>query len=175
MPQPPAPRAAPDARTAGRGAPAARLASRRTDRGFTLVELMATVAIVAILAGVALPSYRDYVRRGQLPEAFSALADYRIKMEQYYQDRRNYGSSACADVSGAPAWAGFSPGGATKFTYACSLLSSGQCYKITATGKSGSAASGHVFTIDHNNNLATTQFMGNTVSKACWLSRGNEC
>ena len=61
--------------------------------GFTLIEVMITVAIVAILGSIALPAYFDYVRRGQLPEAFSNLADYRVKMEQYYQDNRNYGTT----------------------------------------------------------------------------------
>jgi type IV pilus assembly protein PilE len=144
-------------------------------RGFTLVELMVAVAIVAILAGTALPAYTDYVRRGQLPDAFSALADYRVKMEQYYQDRRNYGTAACADVASGPAWATFTPGGSSKFAFTCSLLDSGQGYRVTATGQTGSAAAGHVYTVDHSNNQATTKFKGSTVAKTCWLARGNEC
>jgi type IV pilus assembly protein PilE len=136
---------------------------------------MVAVAIVAILAGTALPAYTDYVRRGQLPDAFSALADYRVKMEQYYQDRRNYGTSACADVASGPAWATFAPGGAGKFAFSCSLLDSGQGYRVTATGQTGTAAAGHVYTVDHNNNQATTSFKGSSVTKTCWLARGNEC
>ena len=68
--------------------------------GFTLIEVMIVVAIVAILAAVALPAYGDYVRRGQLPEAFSGMADLRVKLEQYYQDNRSYGTSGgnCASV-----------------------------------------------------------------------------
>ena len=74
--------------------------------GFTLIEVMIVVAIVAILTAIALPSYKDYIRRGRLPEAFNALADYRTKMEQYYQDNRNYGSAAskCADSTTASSW-----------------------------------------------------------------------
>jgi len=145
---------------------------RQPSRGFTLVEVMIVVAIVGILAAVALPAYQDYVRRSQLPEATSALADYRVKMEQYYQDNRNYGGGGCADGTNAPAWAAFSA--AKHFTFACVTSSAGQGYTITATGASGQAG-GHVYTIDHNNNQRTTTFKGASVTKDCWLIKGDEC
>lgn len=148
---------------------------RGRGRGFTLIELMITVAIVAILASVALPSYRDFVRRGQLPEAFSALADYRVKLEQYYQDNRDYGTAACAGGAAGPSWATFVPSGAKNFTYACAVLSAGQGYRVTATGNTGAAAAGHVYTIDHTNAQTTTMFKGTAVSKSCWLAKGSEC
>jgi type IV pilus assembly protein PilE len=140
---------------------------------------MIVVAIVAILASVALPSYFDYVRRGQLPEAQAALLDFRVKMEQYYQDNRNYGTSGanCADVN-SPTWAAGTPtltyGAAQFFTYSCALTALGQGYTITATG-SGGRAVGHVYTVDHNNARATTQFKGAVVASACWLIKGSEC
>lgn len=134
---------------------------------------MITVAIVAILAAVALPSYRDYVRRGQLPEAFAGLADFRVKMEQYYQDNRNYGTDACGGGAAGPKWAAFADG--KHFGFSCEVLDGGQGYRVTATGLSGAAAEGHVYTIDHNNTQATTKFKGDAVSKSCWLSRGSEC
>jgi type IV pilus assembly protein PilE len=149
----------------------------RTQHGFTLIELMITVAIVAILAAVALPAYGDYVRRGQLPEAFAGMSDLRVKMEQYYQDNRNFGTTDCADVA-PPAWAGSTPtltyAGSQFFTFTCALTAGGQGYTITATGSSG-RADGHTYTITHANVRGTTEFKGNTVAAACWLAKGSEC
>jgi type IV pilus assembly protein PilE len=59
-------------------------------RGFTLIELMIAVAIVAILAMVAIPSYSAYVMRGHLAEASAGLAAMRAQMERHYQDNRSY-------------------------------------------------------------------------------------
>lgn len=152
--------------------------SAERSRGFTLIELMVAVAIAAILASVALPAYTSYVRRGQLQEAFGSLADYQVKLEQYYQDYRGYGNAGagtCANGAGAPAWNSFVPPAAKHFTYTCALNSStdNQGYTLTATG-TGSTA-GYVYTLTSASVKATTQFNGSAVSKTCWLSRGSEC
>jgi len=148
--------------------------SARRPHGFTLIEVMVTVAIVAILAGIAIPSYTDYIRRGQLPEAFGALSDYRVKMEQYYQDNRNYGVAACADVN-PPSWNGFAAQKYFRFT--CTLSGGGQQYTLTAQGATGRAV-GHTYTLtttDALNPKHTTFFKGAASTKACWLVRGDEC
>ena len=153
----------------------ARTPFARAAAGFTLIELMITVAIVGILAAVGYPNYVDYTRRGQLPEAFAALSDYRVKLEQYFQDYKSYGASnggACANGANAPSWGNFVPSNAKFFTYSCVVTSTG--YTITATGSSGRAV-GHVYTVDENNRQKTTQFKGQSVSKNCWLMKGTEC
>jgi type IV pilus assembly protein PilE len=139
--------------------------------------VMITVAIVAILASVGLPAYTDYLRRGQLPEATAALSDYRVKMEQYFQDYKNYGTTnggACANGANAPAWNTFVPSNAKYFTYACATTMT--TYTITATGAAGRAV-GHVYTVNDSNQQKTTMFKGATQSPAknCWLMKGTEC
>lgn len=143
----------------------------RTDKasGFTLIELMVVVATIGFLAAVGIPAYTDYVRRGKLPEATSAMSDYRIKMEQYFQDNRNYGSGSCA--TNAAAWNSFVPKAARNFTYSCTT--NGPTYKITATGKDTSK--GYEYTIDENGTEQTLEYKGVRMDKPCWLIKGNEC
>jgi type IV pilus assembly protein PilE len=152
-----------------------RTASRAT-AGFTLIELMITVAIIAILASVGYPSYVDYLRRGQLPEAFAALSDYRVKMEQYFQDYRNYGTGGpgtpCANGANAPTWGNFVPNGVKFFGFGCVITATG--YTITATGQGGRVL-GHQYTVDEANHQKTLQFKGQAVNKSCWLQKGSEC
>ena len=63
--------------------------------GFTLIEVMIVVAIIAILAAIAIPNYTAYVQRSRLTEATSKLSDLRTKMEVFFQDNRSYGTSGC--------------------------------------------------------------------------------
>jgi len=63
---------------------------RKSQGGFTLVELMITVVIVAILAMVAIPAYNDSVRKGRRADAKSTLATYAARQEQYFMDNKTY-------------------------------------------------------------------------------------
>lgn len=133
-------------------------------RGFTLIELMVTVAIVAILASIALPAYRDYVTRGRLAEAYATLGSQRVKMEQFYQDARTY-NGACVANTVAP-----QPPNTTNFQYTCNIAD--QTYTITATGQASGGLNGFVFTVDQANTRATTAVPSGWTSNAtCWIRR----
>ena len=142
----------------------------RVQRGFTLIELMVAVAVVAILAAIAYPSYADHVRRGKIVEALGQLATVRVRLEQYYQDNRNYGStaSACAVAMPPP----------TAFSFACSwgAGATSQSFVVTATGLSSAGMNGYAYSVDDANAQRTTQFEGATVAAGCWLKkRGESC
>jgi len=137
----------------------------KPQKGFSLIEVMIVVAIISILAAVAVPAYNDYVLRGQLTEAYSALAAQRVRMEQYYQDMRTYtGATAAGTVATCP-------GPGQHFAYACAVAGDGQGYTLSATGV------GFTFTIDQNNNRATTAVpAGWTANAACWVrKKGGIC
>lgn len=137
-------------------------------RGFTLIELMITVAIVAILAAVALPAYRDYVIRGQLTDATNLLSATRARLEQFYQDNRNYGSTALV--------CGLTMPTNPRFTFSCNWGAGGtnQSFLLTATGVGGTL--GFVFTIDHQGTQRTTSLPAGwgATPVACWVSRRGE-
>src|SRR5262245_9867822 len=128
---------------------------RYVSRGFTLIELLIVVVVIAVLASIAYPNYTDYVRRSHVQEAFSNLSDFRVRMEQFYQDNRSYKNAANACGAAAVPVAN-----AKYFTYACALdttggAATGQSYTMTATGATGNVA-GFIYTINEKNVRATT-------------------
>ena len=141
------------------------------NRGFTLIEVMVTVAIIAILAAIAIPSYNQYVARAKVTEAVGSMADARVKLEQYFQDSRTYASSGTTCGSSMPA--------SGNFAYTCATVSAGMGYTVTAASQGGKglgAAGDYTYTIDQSNAKATTKYKGVTQSsKNCWLISGTEC
>ena len=64
---------------------------RRREAGFTLVELLVTVAVIAILAAIAIPSFFGETRKARaMAEVTPMFNDLRIRMEQYLQERGVY-------------------------------------------------------------------------------------
>lgn len=71
-------------------------ATAHTAKGFTLIELMITVAVIAILAAVALPSYQRYVARTQRAAASACLVEMGQFMERVYLTNLRYDQNAGA-------------------------------------------------------------------------------
>lgn len=63
------------------------------DYGFTLIELVIVLAVLAILSAIAVNSYRDYVLRSNRTEAMAALKDLAQREEEYFGNRQTYTSS----------------------------------------------------------------------------------
>lgn len=138
------------------------------NRGFTLIELMITVAIIGILASIALPAYSDYVRRGKISEATATLSDLRVRQEQYYQDNRTYvsGGTTCGVAMPVQQF----------FTFTCTGTATS--YTLTATGNASGGMNGFTYTLNQQNTRATTALPSGwgTVPSTCWVGRrGDGC
>lgn len=135
----------------------------RRAAGFTLIEVMIVVAIVAILAAVALPSYKNYVMRGRIPEATSTLVAQQVKMEQWYQDNQTYATGGACGVA-APATGKY-------FSFTCTNASA-TTYLLTATGIGSMTGFSYSIAQDGTKTSAVTGVSGwsGPTPNNCWVT-----
>jgi type IV pilus assembly protein PilE len=135
--------------------------------GFTLLEVMVVVSIVATLAAVALPSYATHVKRGRILEAVARLADARARMEEYFLDQRAYvddtGHCGAAPPPAAPADA---------FIVACEATTT--TFRYTATGVAAKGMAAFVYAIDHSGSKTTVSLPPDwSRTDDCWTIRAD--
>lgn len=135
--------------------------------GFTLIEVMITVAIVGILAAIAIPSYTEYVQRGKLVEAQSPLSTGRVRFEQWFQDNRTYVDTVTPHRA--------CPASTPNFAFTCTGVSATD-FTITATGIA--SMNGFAMTINQLNQKATTAVPTGWTTPSpnnCWVIKKSGC
>jgi type IV pilus assembly protein PilE len=107
----------------------------RNTRGFTLIELMVVVIVIAILAAIAIPSYLNQVRKSRRNAAEDAIQQIALLEERYRADNSSYLDSSGSNWSKL----GGNPSG-TYYTYAVTIAAATSVvpatYEIVATGLS---------------------------------------
>jgi type IV pilus assembly protein PilE len=136
---------------------------REATRGFTLIELMITVAVIAILAAVAIPAYQDYARRGKRPDGRALLQAAAFAQEKYRLNNTSY-ASVTTDLVGACPGSGACNSQQGNYSLAISGAS-GTGYTLTANASSASQLG------DTGCTAIVYAMTGGTVSTtpaACW-------
>jgi type IV pilus assembly protein PilE len=131
----------------------------KKNAGFTLIELMVAVVIIAILASVAYPAYQDSVRKGRRVDAKVALMEAAQIMERYFTENMTYATAPTTLI----------PATSTNGDYAVSLVtntaSSFQLKAVPSSTRQTGDPCG-TYTLDGAGNKDVT---GGTLTKsACW-------
>lgn len=130
--------------------------------GFTLIELMITVVIVAILAAIAYPSYTRYIARGHRAEAKAKILQLAQQLEQTYSNTGSYAGVMCSTSSACNV-----PDTGTSY-FSVSQNASGSAYTITATATNS-------FTTAYPSDTCTTLTLSNTGAKGASSGSVDEC
>ncbi len=133
--------------------------------GFTLIELMITVAVVAILGAIAYPSYQDFVQRSRRQEAKAALADAAAREEKFYLNNKTYTATLGAGGIGMQAAAGEYTIAISAATAACPIAT---CYALTAAPTAGGPQTADTKCATLTLNSSGVKGATGTMPNACW-------
>ncbi len=141
----------------------------RISRGFTLIELMIVVAIIAILAAVAIPQYKDYVTRSRIAEATTQLSALQVQANQLYQDTHTF--------TGIPVCTTSDSTTSKVFTFSCNGTPTATTYTLQAVGQGTMA--GFTFQVDQNGLKSTAGVPAGWAvpnPNTCWVAKkGGAC
>ena len=101
-------------------------------KGFTLIELMVTVAIMGIIAIIAIPSYMDYMERARRADGYEALTSMVQSQERFYLNRYTYTTSFSALGYGTSGSVASSEGYYSMALQACGTEAVTACVQVRA-------------------------------------------
>src|SRR5262249_50702516 len=131
----------------------------RREIGFTLIEVLMGLVIIAVLTMIALPSYSNYLARVNRSAAAQFMMDVANRQEQYLIDQRSYVAFTCTSTCTGALNVRPEAGVATRYTFA-SVTSGNDCLGVALTGPSfvitatpiGSQISDGALCLDSRNN-----------------------
>jgi len=152
---------------------------RRSNAGFTLLELMIVVAIVAILSAIAVNSYLKYAQQSRRSDALAALTQDQGILERCYAQTFDYSKvTVAASGCGTLTTTATNPSPKGYYAVALSLPSSAStggvvtAYTLTATPVVGAPQASDsqcaVFTLTSANGHSATDSGGNDQTDVCW-------
>lgn len=125
---------------------------------FTLIEMMITVAIVAILAAIALPSYNSYIIKSEIRTAQADLVALSLNLENKYQRTLSYPLVPTNTTAGLIAqFKGWNPSAANNFSYEVSARTD-STYTLKATGTGRQAGCSITITNENRRALSGCQY-----------------
>lgn len=137
---------------------------KRKTTGFTLIEMMIVVAVIAILASLAVPSYQRYVQQSRRAEALNAVQRVAALEEQFYFARGAYTANAANEIGAISP----TPGG--DYTIAVAVVANPASFIVTATpavgGKQVSDTECATFTLTNTGVQGATGSTGDQAN--CW-------
>ena len=132
----------------------------KVSRGFTLIELMIVVAVVAILAAIALPSYNDSVRKSRRGQAKADMLEIVQMLERRYTTNRTYVGIDISGIDQSPRE------GTARYTLTLDPLTA-TTYTLTAVPQGGQANDTRCGTLTINQ-LGVKTISGSTSVEECW-------
>jgi len=136
-------------------------AMRRAAAGFTLIELMVVVAIVAILASIAIPSYQEQIRKSRRGQAKADIVEYAQMAERYFTINNTYVGFTLPTTQSPR-----ETGATARYSLALSPAATATTFTIAATAQ-GTQANDRCGNLSISNTGAKTK-SGSAPLSECW-------